>query len=151
MSKLSRIERYVEVVEELKLWERQYDLLSASVLEKFPEIFPEGCCSFQEYKWARHMIESRAWHLRGKQHLAPMADFFNHEPLPSMTYDTEPDEVRVSLFGGGFGLKSVKGALILFEGPCLMRPSEESQGVILFSSVAASLFLRLPTSLILAW
>lgn len=86
-------DRYVEVVEELKLWERQYDLLSASVLEKFPEIFPEGCCSFEEYKWARHMIESRAWHLRGKQHLAPMADFFNHEPLPSMTYDTEPDEV----------------------------------------------------------
>jgi hypothetical protein len=83
---------YEEVIAELKVWEKHYDLLSASVLEKFPEVFPDDCCTFQDYKWARHMIESRAWHLRGQQHLAPMADFFNHEPLPSMTYDTEPDE-----------------------------------------------------------
>ena len=82
-----------EVLQELKAWEQQYDLLSASILEKFPEVFPSGCCSFEEYKWARHMIESRAWHLRGRQYLAPMADFFNHQTLPSMTYDTEPDEV----------------------------------------------------------
>jgi hypothetical protein len=87
-----------EVVAELKAWEKQYDLLAASVLEKFPEVFPAGCCGFDDYKWARHMIESRAWHLRGNQYLAPMADFFNHDLVPSMTYDKEPDEVRFRVF-----------------------------------------------------
>ena len=79
---------------------QSYAFVRKEVLTKHPDIFggEDSCCTYEEYAWARHMIESRAWHLRGRQYLVPMADFFNHEPHPSQQVEGYVPDVRGEFF-----------------------------------------------------
>ena len=77
---------YQKAVNARRTYRRNFDRIQENV--------KDADFSYEDYVWAKHMIESRAWHLRGKQYLVPMADFFNHRPHPSVKYVVFEREAR---------------------------------------------------------
>lgn len=96
-------------------YRRAYEHVRDHVIAKFPDAFGgenSACCTYEEYAWARHMIESRAWHLRGRQYLVPMADFFNHRPHPSQKREDYVPDVRGEFFEKHHRVSSNRAELI---------------------------------------
>ena len=81
---------YQKAVNARRTYRRNFDRIQENV--------KDADFSYEDYVWAKHMIESRAWHLRGKQYLVPMADFFNHRPHPSVKYEDYVPDVRGEFF-----------------------------------------------------
>ena len=57
--------------------EKDYDALS-QLFQSQPNVFPAEQYNKQEYLWARFMIDSRCWSLKGERLCVPGADFFNY-------------------------------------------------------------------------
>jgi len=80
---------YQKAVNARRTYRRSFQRIQENTQEKM---------KYEDYVWAKHMIESRAWHLRGKQYLVPMADFFNHRPHPSVKYEDYVPDMRGEFF-----------------------------------------------------
>ncbi|ETV96853.1 hypothetical protein, variant [Aphanomyces invadans] len=63
--------------------ERSYRAMQRVVFAKFPKIFPPAVFTWERYRWARFILDTRSiwWH--GERHLVPMLDMVNCKEGPT--------------------------------------------------------------------
>ena len=68
----------------------QYEGIRKHVIEKFPEEFPPDLFTFDAYKWAHAVLDSRSIWWNGERHLVPLLDMINciEGPDPSRVHST---------------------------------------------------------------
>eukprot|EP01064_Diplonema_japonicum_P027738 TRINITY_DN4087_c2_g2_i1.p1 TRINITY_DN4087_c2_g2~~TRINITY_DN4087_c2_g2_i1.p1 ORF type:complete len:450 (+),score=72.40 TRINITY_DN4087_c2_g2_i1:65-1351(+) len=85
----------------------------------FKKTFP---VSDTEYKWAKSVLSTRAWHMRGKEYLVPVAGMFNHRP------DSEDSAYNFRTATGKRSQKFLKYHEISPDGSALVYSDREAVG-----------------------
>ncbi|ETV69324.1 hypothetical protein, variant 2 [Aphanomyces astaci] len=63
--------------------EKSYQAIHRVVLSRFPEIFPASVFTWERYRWARYILDTRSIWWQGERHLVPMLDMVNCQEGPA--------------------------------------------------------------------